>query len=42
MVNNYLSAENKREIKIDPSQYDGYEVRYKNAVLEAIEKEKKK
>lgn len=42
MVNNYLSSENKREIKIDPSQYDGYEVRYKNAVLEAIEKEKKK
>lgn len=42
MVNNYLSAENKREIKIDPSQYDGYEERYKNAVLEAIEKEKKK
>lgn len=42
MVKNYLSAENKREIKIDPSQYDGYEERYKNAVLEAIEKEKKK
>ncbi len=42
MVNNYLSAENKREIKIDPSQYDGYEEKYKNAVLEAIEKEKKK
>ncbi|MBR3948138.1 MAG: L-aspartate oxidase [Clostridia bacterium] len=42
MVNNYLSSENKREIKIDPSQYDGYEERYKNAVLEAIEKEKKK
>lgn len=42
MVKNYLSAENKREIKIDPSQYDGYEERYKNAVLKAIEKEKKK
>ena len=42
MVNNYISSENKREIKIDPSQYDGYEEKYKNAVLEAIEKEKKK
>ena len=42
MVNNYLSSENKRETKIDPSQYDGYEEKYKNAVLEAIEKEKKK
>lgn len=42
MVNNYISLENKREIKIDPSQYDGYEEQYKNAVLEAIEQEKKK
>lgn len=42
MVNNYISLESKREIKIDPSQYDGYEEQYKNAVLEAIEQEKKK
>ena len=42
IVKNYLSSENKEEIKIDPSQYDGYEEQYKNAVLEAIEQEKKK
>ena len=42
IVKNYLPTENKEEIKIDPSQYDGYEEQYKNAVLEAIEQEKKK
>lgn len=42
IVKNYLTSENKEEIKIDPSQYDGYEEQYKNAVLEAIEQEKKK
>ncbi len=42
IVKNYLTSENKDEIKIDPSQYDGYEEQYKNAVLEAIEQEKKK
>ena len=42
IVKNYLTSENKEEIKIDPSQYDGYEEQYKNAVLKAIEQEKKK
>ncbi|MBQ7862072.1 MAG: L-aspartate oxidase [Clostridia bacterium] len=42
IVKNYLPTENKEKIKIDPSQYDGYEEQYKNAVLEAIEQEKKK
>ena len=42
IVKNYLTSENKEEIKIDPSQYDGYEEQYKNAVLEAIEQERKK
>ena len=42
IVKNYLTSENKEKIKIDPSQYDGYEEQYKNAVLEAIEQEKKK
>ena len=42
IVKNYLTSKNKEEIKIDPSQYDGYEEQYKNAVLEAIEQEKKK
>ena len=42
IVKNYLPTENEEEIKIDPSQYDGYEEQYKNAVLEAIEQEKKK
>lgn len=42
MVKNYTPSECKEETKIDPSQYDGYEEQYKNAVLEAIEKEKKK
>lgn len=42
IVKNYLTSENKEEIKIDTSQYDGYEEQYKNAVLEAIEQEKKK
>lgn len=42
MVKNYTPSEYKEEINIDPSQYDGYEEQYKNAVLEAIEQEKKK
>ena len=41
MVKNYTPSEYKEEINIDPSQYDGYEEQYKNAVLEAIEKERK-
>ena len=42
MVKNYTPSEYKEEINIDPSQYDEYEEQYKNAVLEAIEQEKKK
>ncbi len=41
IVKNYLLSDIKEEIKIDPSQYDGYEEKYKKSVLEAIEKEKK-
>lgn len=40
ILKNYNEAENKPEIKIDPSQYDGYAEKYKKAVLDAIEKEK--
>lgn len=40
ILKNYNEAENKPEIKIDPSQYDGYAEKYKEAVLDAIEKEK--
>ena len=42
IVKSYTPTESTKEIKIDPSQYDGYEEQYKNAVLEAIEQEKKK
>ena len=41
IVKNYRAAEDKKDIPIDPSVYEGYEEKYKITVLEAIEKERK-
>lgn len=40
IAENYEEAEKHGEITIVPSQYDGYEEKYKESVLRAIEKEK--
>jgi len=41
IVKNYSVADDKKDISVDPSDYEGYEEKYKASVLEAIEKEKK-
>ena len=38
---NYVKSENAEEVEIDPLKYEGYAEKYKEAVLAAIEKEKK-
>ena len=40
--NNYVQAEHTEEVKIDVLKYKGYAEKYKEAVLAAIEKEKKR
>jgi len=42
IANTYQATTKKEEIQIDENVYEGYEKRYKNAVLTAIEKEKNK
>ena len=41
IVKNYIATNSESYINFDPSDYVGYEEKYKNAVLEAIEKERK-
>ena len=41
IVKNYIATNSESYINFDPLDYVGYEERYKNAVLEAIEKERK-
>ena len=41
IVKNYTAADGENYIEFDPFDYEGYEEKYKNSVLEAIEKERK-
>ena len=41
IVKNYIATNSESYINFDPLDYVGYEEKYKNAVLEAIEKERK-
>ncbi len=42
ITENYTDIENNPEVKIDESKYENYQEKYKEMVLDAIEKEKKK
>ena len=41
IVKNYTAADGESYIEFDPFDYEGYEEKYKNSVLAAIEKERK-
>ena len=41
IIGNYTCLKSVPEITVEPSQYDGYQEKYKEIVLNAIEKEKK-
>ena len=41
IVKNYTAADGENYIEFDPFDYEGYEEKYKNSVLAAIEKERK-